>query len=260
MIVSSFVEIDGRPVAHLERFRTESRLFTLIQWVALLALLINALGLVGLTAFVVEQKTKEIGVRKILGASVTSITRLLTRDYLKLVTSQLTKELAALAVEWDAANPKSYGAEFKTLSQREALGRIVNGMAILAGYEFMSERLAVALDSGDQEDEHSCFSDNTKQDFVHDLVGIKAVWTDAKIADLVSTQDAELATRVNSLFADAEVKIAALGDPWDQVLAAPKDSPARKDAEAVVVALQALASGLKEAGNKLGILVLIPTG
>ncbi|MBP6811638.1 MAG: ABC transporter permease [Saprospiraceae bacterium] len=66
-------------------YRTESRLFTLIQLIALLALFINALGLIGLTAFVVEQKTKEIGVRKVLGASVRSITQLLTRDYLKLV-------------------------------------------------------------------------------------------------------------------------------------------------------------------------------
>ena len=48
------------------------------------------------------------------------------------------------------------------------------------GFEFMSERLAVALDSGDQEDEHSCFSDTTKQDFVHDLEGIERVWTGAR--------------------------------------------------------------------------------
>lgn len=66
-------------------YRTESRMFTLIQLVALLALLINALGLIGLTTFMVEQKTKEIGVRKVLGASIASITRLLTQDYLKLV-------------------------------------------------------------------------------------------------------------------------------------------------------------------------------
>jgi predicted lipoprotein len=95
---------------------------------------------------------------------------------------------------------------------------------------------------------------------VHDLVGIKAVWTGAKLADLVAAQDAELATRVDGLFADAETKIAALGDPWDKVLSSPKDSPARKEAEAVVASLQALADGLKDVGNKLGVLVLIPTG
>ena len=65
-----------------------------------------------------------------------------------------------------------YAASFKALPPREAVGRMLNGMAILAGFEFMSERLAVALDSGDQEDEHSCFSDTTHQDFVYDLKGI----------------------------------------------------------------------------------------
>ena len=182
------------------------------------------------------------------------------REYLKLVTDQLAKELHGLEERWEFEEPDNYATAFKALEPREAVGRMINGMAILAGYEFMSERLGVALDSGDQEDEHSCFSDNTKQDFVHDLVGIKAVWTDAKIADLVAAQDPALAKRVDGLFADTETKINALGDPWDQVLAAPKDSTARKDAEAVVASLQALADGLKDVGNKLGVLVLIPTG
>ena len=37
--------------------------------------------------------------------------------------------------------------------------------------------MAVGLDSGDQEDEHSCFSDTTKQDYVYDFAGVKQVWT-----------------------------------------------------------------------------------
>ncbi len=182
------------------------------------------------------------------------------RTYLKLVSSQLAKELHDLEEKWEMDEAGSYAASFKALPPREAIGRMVNGMAILAGYEFMSERLAVALDSGDQEDEHSCFSDTTKQDFVHDLVGIKAVWDKAGLNALTAKRDAALAALVDGLFADAEMKIAALGDPWDKVLASPKGSPARKDAEAVVVALQALAAGLKDVGSKLGVLVLIPSG
>ena len=50
-----------------------------------LAIFISCLGLFGLSAFMAEQRTKEIGVRKVLGASVFSITRLLNRDFLKLV-------------------------------------------------------------------------------------------------------------------------------------------------------------------------------
>jgi putative ABC transport system permease protein len=66
-------------------YRDESRLYSMFKLIALLALLINALGLIGLTVFVVEAKTKEIGIRKVLGASVAGITSLLAKDYLKLV-------------------------------------------------------------------------------------------------------------------------------------------------------------------------------
>lgn len=52
----------------------------------------------------------------------------------------------------------------------------------------------------------------------------------------------------------------ALGDPWDRVLAAPKDSPERKAAEDLVTSLQALSDGLVNAGNKLGVIVLVPLG
>jgi putative iron-regulated protein len=189
------------------------------------------------------------------------------REYLKLTTDQLAKELHELEEAWELTESNSYALKLKAMPEREVIGRVVNGMAILAGFELMSERLAVALDSGDQEDEHSCFSDNTKNDFVYDLQGIKQVWTgdngDKKrpgLDELVRSQDAALADRIDGLLADAEAKIAALGDPWDRVLAKPKGSPERNAAEAVVTALQALGSGLTDVGGKLGVLVLIPTG
>jgi putative iron-regulated protein len=164
-----------------------------------------------------------------------------------------------LEEKWRVNVPGSYAGIFKAMPQREALGRMVNGMAILAGYELMSERIGVALDSGDQEDEQSCFSDSTRADFIQDLAGIKRVWTETRLNELVKSRDAKAAQNVDQLFADAETKMNALGDPWDQVLAAPKDSDPRRAAEDVVTALQNLADGLKTAGNKLGVLVLIPT-
>jgi putative iron-regulated protein len=182
------------------------------------------------------------------------------RVYLKLVTDQLVKDLDAVHEGWETDEKGNYRKKFMALPPREAIGRMVNGMAILAGFEFMSERLAVALDSGDQEDEHSCFSDNTRNDFIYDLAGIKQVWTDAKLNELVAAQDKALAGRIDALFADAEAKVNALGDPWDQVLAKSKDSPERKAAEDLVTSLQNLGIGLTDVGKKLGVLVLIPTG
>ncbi len=187
------------------------------------------------------------------------------RDYLRLVTDQLVADLDALAGAWQPAAADGYAARLRAMPQREALGRILNGMAILAGFELMAERLAVALDSGDQEDEHSCFSDNTKVDFVYNLKGIADVWSGQgaagrgpSIRDLVAAQDTALAARIDALFAVAETHVAALGDPWDQVLAAPENSPERLAAEQAVLAFQDLGAGLRDAGAALGVLVVIP--
>jgi ABC-type antimicrobial peptide transport system permease subunit len=66
-------------------YQADERSYGLIRLFSLLALFINALGLIGLVSFVVEQKRKEIGVRKVLGASAAGITGLLSVEFLKLV-------------------------------------------------------------------------------------------------------------------------------------------------------------------------------
>jgi putative iron-regulated protein len=75
---------------------------------------------------------------------------------------------------------------------------------------------------------------------------------------LVGKRDPKLRTEIDALMANTESRIAALDAPWDQVLASPPGSPARKEAEAAVRALQALGEGLKRAGVALGVLVQIP--
>jgi putative ABC transport system permease protein len=66
-------------------YKSEARLFSLFKIFSVLAMLISCLGLWGLMTFAAQQRVKEIGVRKVLGASVPDIVSLLTRDYLLLV-------------------------------------------------------------------------------------------------------------------------------------------------------------------------------
>ena len=68
-----------------QQYQTEQQYGRIFTTAALLAILIACLGLFGLAAFTAEQRTKEIGVRKVLGASVASIVALLSKDFLKLV-------------------------------------------------------------------------------------------------------------------------------------------------------------------------------
>ncbi|ADB40570.1 ABC transporter permease [Spirosoma linguale] len=66
-------------------YRSEQQVNTLVNYFGFLAILISCLGLFALAAFTAEQRTKEIGVRKVLGASVVNIVGLLSKDFLTLV-------------------------------------------------------------------------------------------------------------------------------------------------------------------------------
>ena len=66
-------------------YKADIKTSKLIPIFSIIALIISAMGLFGLTAFTVERKRKEIGVRKVLGASITNITTLLSKEFTVLV-------------------------------------------------------------------------------------------------------------------------------------------------------------------------------
>jgi ABC-type antimicrobial peptide transport system permease subunit len=67
------------------RYRSEQRLETILRIFTILAIFISCFGLFGLISFTAEQRTKEIGIRKVLGASVGSVVRLLSKEFVILV-------------------------------------------------------------------------------------------------------------------------------------------------------------------------------
>lgn len=78
-------EYDFADDAFAKKFSTIEMTSNLANLFAFLALLITGLGLFGLAAFTAEQRTKEIGIRKVLGASVSGLVRLMSTDFSKLV-------------------------------------------------------------------------------------------------------------------------------------------------------------------------------
>jgi putative ABC transport system permease protein len=84
-----------------KNYTAENRLATIVSYFTIVAILISCLGLFGLAAFSAEQRTKEIGVRKVLGATIPDIIALLSKDFLKLVAISV---VIASPVAWYVMN------------------------------------------------------------------------------------------------------------------------------------------------------------
>ena len=83
-----------------ELYQADKRLGNIINAFAGLALFVASLGLFGLASFVAERRTKEIGIRKVLGASIPNIFYLLARDFIKwiLIANVIAGPVAAYAM------------------------------------------------------------------------------------------------------------------------------------------------------------------
>ena len=82
-------------------YRSEMNFKTIFFYITFIAIFIACLGLFGLSSFITEQRTKEIGIRKVLGASVSGIVGMLSRDFVKLV---LIAALIAFPIAWWVMN------------------------------------------------------------------------------------------------------------------------------------------------------------
>jgi putative ABC transport system permease protein len=94
-----------------QKFGNEKRVGTLSTFFAILAIFISCLGLFALAAFVAEQRTKEIGIRKVMGASVSNLWRMLSQDFVILV---LISSLLAVPISYQLINDWLSKYEYKT--------------------------------------------------------------------------------------------------------------------------------------------------
>ena len=125
--------------------------------------------------------------------------------------------------------------------------------------------MEVALNSQDQEDEHSCFSDNTHRDIVNNALGIENVWLGrylkpdgstlqgASLRDLVAAKDAAVADRTTQDIAASVAAARLIQAPFDQEIIGGRDAPGRVRIQKTIDSLIAQSKDLTEAATALGI-------
>ena len=182
------------------------------------------------------------------------------RTYLQIVTDLLVSDLEDLTQAWTSGR-KNYRADF--VADPASLAKLISGLGALSRAELAGERMEVALDSQSQEDEHSCFSDNTHRDIVVNALGIRNVWrgefqrTDGvllkgpSLRALVATKDEALADKLDAQLSASVSAAEAIPAPFD--LAILSGTPGRAKVEATVVALKKQSETLAQAAQVLGI-------
>lgn len=177
-------------------------------------------------------------------------------QYLSALAHLLIDDLEGLAEQWDPEGG-AYREEFLS-DPNQAVTNILRGMGALSAGELAGERMLVAYDTQDQEDEHSCFSDNTVADVVNNAKGIQLAYTatyegvegtslQSVVAEVLPDLDAQLTESLDSTVANAE----ALGDlgTFDQIIV---DDTNREELRAVAEELQAQGDVIAELAAALG--------
>ena len=182
--------------------------------------------------------------------------------YLAVASDLLLEHLDGLVQDWSPAGSGNYRAEFLALDRDEALTHIITGIGELSRGELAGERMTVAYEERSQEDEHSCFSDNTTADIVGNARGIMMVYTcnfgrvaGPGVYDLVAAAAPALADRLTG---EIRVSVALAGRipaPFDQHLgeAVPNSDSGRTSILDTIEALELQTDTIVNAAQLVGI-------
>lgn len=182
------------------------------------------------------------------------------RAYLNVCADLLMDNLTYLVDLW--APGGSYRATFLGLDKDVALQNIYLGITTLALTELPVERMSVALSNADQEDEHSCFSDNTHRDIALNLQGIINVYhgtygsiSGPSLADLVSKANIAFYESTETAITDAVSDVAAMYIPFDYAISGGENSTEGQKVTTAVNQLLELGANLLAGASAIGITV-----
>lgn len=155
------------------------------------------------------------------------------RTYLQMTTDLIVEHLSMLVDAWSPNNQGNYRAQFVHDSAAVSLQKILTGMGVLAKVELAGERMFTAYDNADQEDEQSCFSDNTRADLVFNLLSIRNVYTGTyvrmegdtiavtSIQDLLRAQDATAEQAFSVQLEQTSSAFNEIPQPFDRAIVEP---------------------------------------
>ena len=184
-------------------------------------------------------------------------------EYLAVVSHLIVENLETVNDAWKDGDA-NYRADFLAMPPREALGKMLNGMGALAGAELAGERMSTPYENKRQEDEHSCFSDNTLKDLENNATSVQNVLLGRygdldgpSIDELVTAKNPGLAKTLREQIQDALDNIKAVPAPFDTAIQGDDDSDGRVHIDAAIRSLRAFKETLSAAGMALGIEVKI---
>ena len=185
--------------------------------------------------------------------------------YLTVVTDLLIDDLTAMTKAWEPDGTDNYHAEFLADDQADSLTKIITGIGELGRGELGGERMNVAYEERDQENEHSCFSDNTTADLVANEQGIINVWKGTYpggvegdgVEVLVTEADEAASTKTSDDMDTALAEIESIPAPFDQNLTddAPDDGPGRTAIQASIDDLSTQTDDLVADADALGLTI-----
>jgi putative iron-regulated protein len=185
------------------------------------------------------------------------------RAYLKVASELLLDDLAYLVKAW-APGSKNYRAKFES-GGMQSVRKIIVGMGSLSRGELAGERLEVAMNTQDKEDEHSCFSDNTHRDAVTNAMGIQNVWLGSyrrldgsvlqgpALRELVALKNPALADKVSRQIANSVEAASAIQAPFDREIVGNASAPGRVRVQKTIDSLVQQSKDITEAAAALGI-------
>lgn len=168
-------------------------------------------------------------------------------QYLQAVSDLLLQDLTGLVDAWNPGMSNSY-FHFVTdaKNEKEQFAVITQAISKFVGEELAQERLFVALDTQEQEEEQSCFSDLTHLDFQYDMAGVERLMRPLLATIRVSSN--QKADQLQSSLAEAQAMVQRIPRPFDQAI---QDENSRKILMKLVGRLELLADEIRTATEGL---------